>query len=99
MGTCKNVLSLSPGNHKSDTYDWIIVGGGLVGASLAYGLIQKQPQLRILVLDGADTDHRASVGNFGLIWVQGKGHDFPTYANWTLQAADLWPPFAQQLSL
>ena len=98
MGTCKNVLSLSPGNHKSDTYDWIIVGGGLVGASLAYGLIQKQPQLRILVLDGADTDHRASVGNFGLIWVQGKGHDFPTYANWTLQAADLWPPFAQQLS-
>jgi|TARA_B110000967_G_C18898045_1_gene572286 glycine/D-amino acid oxidase-like deaminating enzyme len=89
---------MSPANNKLSPYDWIIVGGGLVGASIAYGLIQKQPQLRILVLDGGDTDHRASVGNFGLIWVQGKGNDFPAYANWSLQGADLWPEFARQLS-
>ena len=98
MDTCKNVLSPSPANNQSDAYDWIIVGGGLVGASIAYGLIQKQPHLRILVLDGSDMDHRASVGNFGLIWVQGKGHNFPAYANWSLQGADLWPQFAHQLS-
>lgn len=97
MDTCKNVLSLIPAYNQLEPYDWIIVGGGLVGASIAYGLIQKQPQLRILVLDGADTDHRASVGNFGLIWVQGKGHNFPAYANWSLQGADLWPQFARQL--
>ena len=89
---------MSPANNKLSPYDWIIVGGGLVGASIAYGLIQKQPQLRILVLDGSDTDYRASVGNFGLIWVQGKGNDFPAYANWSLQGADLWPEFARQLS-
>lgn len=98
MDTYKHVLSPHHADSQRNGYDWIIVGGGLVGASVAYGLIQKQPQLRILVLDGADTDHRASVGNFGLIWVQGKGHDFPAYANWSLQGADLWPQFAQQLS-
>ena len=93
------MLSLNPAHNQSAPYDWIIVGGGLVGASIAYGLIQKQPHLRILVLDGGDTDHRASVGNFGLIWVQGKGYEFPAYANWSLQGADLWPQFAHQLSL
>ena len=50
------------------------------------------------MLVGADTDHRASVGNFGLIWVQGKGYDFPAYANWSLQGANLWPQFADLLS-
>lgn len=69
-----------------------------MGASIAYGLIQKQPQLCILVLDGGDTNHRASVGIFGLIWVQGKGNDFPAYANCSLQGADFWPEFARQLS-
>ena len=92
------MLSLNPEHNQSAPYDWIIVGGGLVGASIAYGLIQKQPHLHILVLDGGDTDHRASVGNFGLIWVQGKGYEFPAYANWSLQGADLWPQFARQLS-
>lgn len=82
---------------NDEIYDWVIVGGGLVGASVAYGLIQKQPQLRILVVDGMDTDHRASVGNFGLVWVQGKGYDFPAYANWSFQGADLWPQFAYHL--
>ena len=65
MGTYKKEWSLKPVKPLSPAYDWIIVGGGLVGASIAYGLIQKQPQLRILVLDGSDTDYRASVGNFG----------------------------------
>ena len=92
------MLSLNPAHNQSAPYDWIIVGGGLVGASIAYGLIQKKPQLRILVLDGGDTDHRASVGNFGLVWVQGKGYEFPAYAKWSLQGADLWPQFASQLS-
>jgi glycine/D-amino acid oxidase-like deaminating enzyme len=50
------------------------------------------------VLDGADIDHRASVDNFGLIWVQGKGYNFPAYANWSLQGANLWLQFADQLS-
>ena len=98
MGTCKNELLVNLVDQQLDHYDWIIVGGGLVGASIAYGLIQKKPHLRILVLDGEDTDHRASVGNFGLIWVQGKGFDFPAYAKWSLKGADLWPNFANQLS-
>jgi len=78
-------------------YDWIIVGGGLVGCSVAYGLAQQNPQARILVLDGADVAPRPSRGNFGLIWVQGKGADFPAYANWSFHGAQLWPDFAHQL--
>ncbi len=76
-------------------YDVIIAGGGLVGASIAYGLAQKN--LKIAVLDGGDRSFRASRGNFGLVWVQGKGWDYPAYAQWGGYAAGLWPGFNQKL--
>jgi len=72
-----------------------IVGGGLVGLSVALGLLMAGQRVR--VLDGADNDARASQGNFGLIWGQGKGWDFAPYANWTMDALAAWPGFAQQL--
>ncbi|SNZ20399.1 NAD(P)/FAD-dependent oxidoreductase [Cohaesibacter gelatinilyticus] len=73
----------------------IVVGGGVVGLSLAYGLLKAgQP---VLVLDGSDGDFRASRGNFGLVWVQGKGADFPPYARWTRTSAKLWSGFAKEL--
>ena len=52
-------------------FDLAIVGGGLVGAAIAFGL--RERGLRIAMLDEGDRAHRASRGNFGLIWVQGKG--------------------------
>ena len=73
----------------------IIVGGGIVGLSLAYGLLEQGK--KVIVLDGADDDFRASRGNFGLIWVQGKGFKCPPYANWSRRAALLWPDFAADL--
>ena len=72
-----------------------IVGGGLVGLSVALGLLSAGKRVR--VLDGADGDARASQGNFGLIWGQGKGWDFAPYANWTMDALTAWPGFARQL--
>ncbi len=72
-----------------------IIGGGLVGLSVALGLLLAGQRVR--VLDGADGDARASQGNFGLIWGQGKGWDFAPYANWTMDALAAWPAFAQQL--
>ena len=33
---------------------------------------------------------RAARGNFGLVWVQGKGTDFPPYAQWTWASAQSW---------
>ncbi|MCP4335155.1 MAG: FAD-binding oxidoreductase [Gammaproteobacteria bacterium] len=79
----------------SNDYDTIIVGGGLLGAALACGIAAKGG--RVAVLDGADRDFRASRGNFGLIWVQGKGADFAPYARLSGMAARLWPGFAREL--
>ena len=70
-------------------HDTIIVGGGLVGAAIACGLASTGR--RVLVLDGGDDDLRASRGNFGLIWVQGKGADCAAYARWSGLAARRWP--------
>jgi glycine/D-amino acid oxidase-like deaminating enzyme len=75
--------------------DAIVVGGGLVGSAVALGLADAG--LSVRVLDEADTAFRASVGNFGLVWVQGKGLGLPAYAAWTRTSADLWPGFAERL--
>jgi glycine/D-amino acid oxidase-like deaminating enzyme len=76
-------------------YDIIVAGGGLVGSSVAYGLARQKS--KVAVLDGGDRSFRASRGNFGLVWVQGKGWDFAPYAQWTGQAASLWPEFVDML--
>ena len=75
--------------------DLAIVGGGLVGAALAFGL--RESGLRIAILDESDRAHRASRGNFGLIWVQGKGLGLPAYGNWTQASAHLWPKLASDV--
>lgn len=75
--------------------EFIVIGAGVVGLSIALGLLQKGRQ--VLVLNGDDSDLSASKGNFGLIWLQGKGSDFAPYAKWTHQAITEWPNFAKSL--
>ena len=77
-------------------HEIIVIGGGLVGGSIAYGLSKQG--LNTLVLDGGDRPFRASRGNFGLVWVQSKGWDYAPYAKWCQQAANLWPEFDQELT-
>ena len=77
-------------------YDTIIVGGGLVGCAIACGVAAGNR--RVAVLDGGDHDFRASRGNFGLVWVQGKGADCAAYARWSGLAAKSWPEFALELN-
>ncbi|MGX9574329.1 NAD(P)/FAD-dependent oxidoreductase [Mesorhizobium sp. f-mel] len=72
-----------------------IVGGGLVGASIAWGLARSG--VKSLVLDGSDLDLRASRANFALVWVQGKGLHAPHYALWSARAAREWPSMAHAL--
>jgi glycine/D-amino acid oxidase-like deaminating enzyme len=76
-------------------FDIIVAGGGLVGLAIAYGLTREG--LRVAVCDEGDRAHRASRGNFGLVWVQGKGADSPAYARLTAESAQLWPAFAERL--
>jgi glycine/D-amino acid oxidase-like deaminating enzyme len=49
-------------------YDVAVVGGGLVGAALAWGLAREGQ--RVTVLDEGDMARRASRANFALVWVQ-----------------------------
>lgn len=76
-------------------YDSLVIGGGLVGAAIATGLAASGR--RVAVFDGGDRDFRASRGNFGLVWVQGKGADYAPYARWSGIAARAWPAFARSL--
>ena len=48
-------------------------------------------------MDEGDRAFRASRGNFGLVWVQGKGFDYAPYARWTRIGADMWPDLAEKL--
>ena len=75
--------------------DVIIVGGGLIGLSVAYGLARRGHDC--VVLDASDTDFRAARGNFGLVWVQGKGSGFSAYADWTMRSSELWPELQDEL--
>ena len=76
--------------------EFAIIGGGVVGLSLAYGLLKKGK--KVTVFDEGDGAFRASVGNFGLIWVQGKGSNEPAYARWTRRSAAAYRDFANELS-
>ena len=75
--------------------DTLVIGGGVVGMAVAYGLARAGERVRLL--DQGDDAFRAARGNFGLVWVQGKGLDRPAYARWTLEAARQWPAFAREL--
>jgi glycine/D-amino acid oxidase-like deaminating enzyme len=68
--------------------DYCVIGGGLVGASIAFGLVHSGK--RVVMLDEGDIAFRASRANFSLIWVQSKGLALPPYAVWTQTSARLW---------
>ena len=72
-----------------------VVGGGLVGAAIAYGAARRGVSVR--VLDQGDTAFRASRGNFGLVWLSSKGGGMPEYARWTRNAVQQWEGFHQDL--
>jgi glycine/D-amino acid oxidase-like deaminating enzyme len=76
-------------------YDGIVVGGGLVGSAVAYGLARRG--LKVALLDEGDVAFRASRGNFGLVWVQSKGLGVPEYQRWSRQSSVLWDDFGVEL--
>lgn len=76
-------------------YDIAVVGGGLVGSAIAWGLARTGR--RVAVLDEGDVAFRASRGNFALVWVQSKGLGMAPYAAWSVRAARAWGGFASML--
>lgn len=65
--------------------DVAVIGAGAVGMAIAYGLTRLGS--KVCVVDEGETGFHASRGNFGLVWVQGKGAKHRSYGNWTLDAA------------
>jgi glycine/D-amino acid oxidase-like deaminating enzyme len=75
--------------------DIVVIGGGTVGAAIAYGLAARKE--RVLLLDGGDGDFRAAHANFGLVWLQGKGSGMPAYQQLTRSSVTLWQGFCDAL--
>ncbi len=78
-----------------DSADVIVIGGGLFGPAIAYGLAKRG--MKVLVLDEGDDALRAARGNFGLVWVQSKGRGMQRYADWSRESAALYGAFAAEL--
>jgi len=76
-------------------HDIAVIGGGLVGAAIAWGLARSGA--RVAILDEGDIAKRASRGNFALVWVQSKGLGLPEYVGWTIGSSDAWPRLAAEL--
>ncbi|MDX1738519.1 MAG: FAD-binding oxidoreductase [Alphaproteobacteria bacterium] len=80
---------------KKAQAQYAIIGGGIVGLSVAYGLAKLGHDVH--VIDEGDQTFRASRGNFGLVWVQSKGLAQPDYARWSIKSRHAWLDFATQL--
>lgn len=89
-------LTNKPQRHHKGIYDALVIGGGLVGSAIAFGL--RQMAEHVAVLDEGDVAFRASRGNFGLVWVQSKGMGMPAYGHWTMSSKQLWPELSTKLS-
>jgi glycine/D-amino acid oxidase-like deaminating enzyme len=79
------------------SFDAAVIGGGLVGAAIAWGLARAGAATALI--DEGDVAFRAARGNFGLVWVQSKGDNRPEYAHWTRRSAELWPDLATALAV
>jgi hydrogen cyanide synthase HcnC len=75
--------------------DIAVIGGGLVGSALAWGLAVAGR--KVAVLDEGDRAYRAARGNFALVWVQDKGLGMPQYSAWTQRSAASWSELADLL--
>jgi glycine/D-amino acid oxidase-like deaminating enzyme len=76
-------------------YDVAVVGGGLLGSAVAWGLGRLGKT--VAVFDEGDIAKRASRANFALVWVQSKGLGMPAYTVWTVRASETWGRLAAEL--
>lgn len=81
--------------NKVTPQDVIIIGGGISGVALAYGLAGKGR--KVTLVDAPTVTNNASRTNVGLIWCQSKFLHEPNYAKWGFVSARLFPGLTQEL--
>lgn len=82
-------------SNKPTEHDIIVVGGGISGVALAYGIAGKGR--RVTVLDSLTPLNRASRTNVGLIWCQSKFLHLPAYARWGFVSSRLYADLIKEL--
>ena len=86
---------LSVSIKKEWVAEVLVIGGGLVGSAVAFGIAERGA--RVIVLDEGDCAFRAARGNAGLVWYQAKGQGMRRYQQWSLEATQVWPEFSEKL--
>ena len=84
-----------PAVFSRNDYDVAVIGGGLLGSSIAWGL--GRIGQRTTVLDEGDIAKRASRANYALVWVQSKGLGLSEYTGWTVRASETWAGLAAEI--
>ncbi len=77
----------------SATLDAVVVGGGVLGATVAYHLARRGA--RVAVLDQGPGGFNATAGNHGLVWAQDKAPS--PYLALTPRSIARYPDFAREL--
>ena len=76
-------------------FEVLVVGGGVTGAAIAYGLAKQG--VDVCVVDAAPPVDRASRSNMGLVWCQSKALGHRAYAKWCFESNKLFTNLAEDL--
>ena len=82
------------GDGRMSDYDVAVVGGGLVGVAIAWGLAREG--CRVVVLDEGDIAQcapRAATSRWS--GCRARASAWRAYAGWTMRSSDAWAGFAQ----
>ncbi|GAA5217215.1 2-octaprenyl-6-methoxyphenyl hydroxylase [Corallincola platygyrae] len=80
-------------SDAASQYDLIIVGAGMAGATLALGLLDECPQIRLALIDGAapESDNHPSFDNRALALSANTIEQLKAWSLWGALAADAAP--------
>lgn len=81
--------------YNVQEFSVVIIGGGVTGAAIGYGLAKKNK--KVAMLDASSPVDRASRANMGLIWCQSKALGNKDYVNIGFLSSDLFSDLAKEL--
>ena len=87
--------SIHPTLHTAPRPDVIVIGGGIIGSSIALRLAQAG--LRVEVFDRADPGAEASSAAAGMLAPQGEKTDSPSFTDLCWSSHSLYPEFVAEV--